>query len=291
MNRRPLIFGTGKEFGAKQTDAFPLLSQAGFDGAFTYGYEERIGEFAQRLKELGMIYQSVHGEYFGLSSLWNPDSDACDRLMEKLLFTTEQCARYEVPIMVVHAVTDLDLCPAHPNQLGIERFGRIVRRAEELGVRVAFENTDSTEYVQTLLNTFPDERSVGFCWDSGHENAYTYPDDVLSRCGNRLIATHIHDNLGKQLTPDGKVDWRGDLHRLPFDGAIDWNGKVKKLIEIGFRGPLTFELLRTAVPGQDPTPYQDMPMKMYLALAYERADRLRRLVEKYETAPADKAAR
>ena len=281
-NRRPLIFGTGKEFGEKQADAFPMLLQAGFDGAFTYGYEERIGEFAKCLKDLGMIYQSVHGEYFGLSALWNPDSDACDRLMEKLLFTVEQCARYEVPIMVVHAVTDLDLCPEHPNQLGIERFDRIVRRAKETGVKVAFENTDSTEYVEVLLNAFPDEKSVGFCWDSGHENAYTYPDDVLERCGSRLIATHLHDNLGKILTADGNVDWRGDLHRLPFDGAINWEEKAKKLIETGFRGPLTFELLRTPVRDQPRTPYQDMPMGSYLALAYEHADRLRALVEKCE---------
>lgn len=44
---------------------------------------------------------------------------------------------------------------------------------------------------------------------------------MLDKYGDRLIATHLNDNLGVSDF-DGKVTWTDDLHLLPFDGIIDW---------------------------------------------------------------------
>ena len=41
--------------------------------------------------------------------------------------------------------------------------------------------------------------------------------DMLELYGDRLIATHINDNLGVSNS-DGKIFRTDDLHLLPFDG-------------------------------------------------------------------------
>lgn len=48
--------------------------------------------------------------------------------------------------------------------------------------------------------------NVGFCLDAGHEMCYNHSADMLSLYGDRLIATHINDNLGIR-DYGGKTTW------------------------------------------------------------------------------------
>ena len=83
--------------------------------------------------------------------------------------------------------------------------------AKERGVKVAFENTEGEEYLEALMDNFKDDDTVGFCWDTGHEMCYNHSQDMLAKYGDRLIATHINDNLGIS-DYDGKITWLDDLH-------------------------------------------------------------------------------
>ena len=65
-----------------------------------------------------------------------------------------------------------------------------------LGVKIAFENTGRLDYLDAVLNAFKEYDNVGFCYDSGHQLCYTPDTDVMELYGNRLICTHLNDNLG-----------------------------------------------------------------------------------------------
>ena len=84
---------------------------------------------------------------------------------------------------------------------------------------LALENSVYAQYVHFLLRNIKSS-CLGFCYDSGHENAFTPNEDYLSEYGDILVALHLHDNDGKN-----------DLHMLPLqpNGTIDWNDKVSKL--------------------------------------------------------------
>ncbi|WKL24379.1 TIM barrel protein (plasmid) [Sinorhizobium meliloti] len=72
---------------------------------------------------------------------------------------------------------------------------------------------------------------IGLCYDSGHwELLEPGGLTVLERYGNRLIATHIHDNFGAK-----------DNHLLPFDGRLDWNAITKAIAATDYVTPLNFE--------------------------------------------------
>ena len=95
----------------------------------------------------------------------------------------------------------------------------------------------------------------------------------MAKYGDRLLCTHIHDNRG--ITRPGDVDYRDDLHLLPFDGVKDWVDAVDRMNACGYQGELTFELNISSKPDRHENDiYAQMPFELYLAEAYKRACRL-----------------
>ncbi len=174
---------------------------------------------------------------------------------------------------VTHVYVGFDK-KCEPSQFGIENYGRVVKRASELGVKIAFENTEGENGLDAILNAFKSEKSVGFCWDSGHEMCYNFSKDLLALYGDRLIFTHINDNLGIKDF-NGRIFWHDDLHLLPFDGIADWDYNARRLAKTGFDGILTFELNNKSKPNRhENDKYFKMPVEEYVAECYARACRV-----------------
>ena len=103
---------------------------------------------------------------------------------------------------------------------------------------------------------------------------YNYSRNLLEFYGDRLIATHINDNLGIKDF-NGRIFWHDDLHLLPFDGIADWDERMKRLDDCGFCDIMTFELCRLSKPNRHENDiYIKMTLEEYLAEAYKRACRL-----------------
>ena len=97
---------------------------------------------------------------------------------------------------------------------------------------------------------------------------------MLKRYGDRILCTHINDNLGVKDF-DGEITCQDDLHLLPFDGIINWQQCASELAECGFSGYLTFELLTKSKAGRhENDKYDKLPFEEYLAEAYARAARV-----------------
>lgn len=269
MWKTKLCIGTSDQFDYDPIAQIRLFHRIGFDGFFT-GWTSRADMARQRqtADELGMLFQSVHAPFYRMREMWETGDEAVAELLDCL----HACAENAVPILVAHVYIGFDA--SMPNEKGLENFGILVREAERCGVKIAFENTEGEAYLSAVMNRFAASPAVGFCWDTGHEMCYNHSQDMLALYGDRLIATHLNDNLGIRDF-GGSITPVDDLHLLPFDGVADWNAITARLARCGFDGPLTFELNRHSKPDRlENEFYREMPPEKYLTLAYMRACRV-----------------
>ncbi|MBR1835908.1 MAG: sugar phosphate isomerase/epimerase [Kiritimatiellae bacterium] len=269
---RPLCLGLSKSMGKPIADLPDDLAETGWEGCFalwTPGSD--MTPLARRCKALGLVLQSLHAPWNKAADLWGDDEAKGAASADEMIGCLRAAAETGAPLVVVHAWIGFEPTPA--TQAGIDRFGRVAAEAAALGVKVAVENTEGEEHLDALLAAFRGEPAVGFCWDTGHELCYNRGRDLMADFGDRLICTHINDNLGIS-DPSGPTTWLDDLHLLPFDGVADWPGIARRLAASPFRGPLTFELNKASRPGRhENDAYDAMPLRDYLAEALRRARR------------------
>lgn len=261
-------------YGVPVPELVRLVGRTGFD-AVSPEWEENddFAETAEAARESGLAIQSLHGPFDVAAKMWSADTDDSEEALRKLLLSLETCKQYSIPVMVVHVWMGFDNIPA-PNSEGFENFGKLVKKAEEYGVKIAFENTEGDELLFALMEHFGGNGNVGFCWDSGHEMCYNHSMDLLARFGDRLIMTHLNDNLGISRF-DGKTYWTDDLHLLPFDGIADWDYNVARMKKAKKQEYINFELnIRSKPNRHENDAYGEMPIERYFTEAYNRACRI-----------------
>ncbi len=282
MWNKTLCLGTGSIAGITVPQQIKLFCETGFEGVFaSYPGSITIEEYAREAKANGAVFQSVHAPIGKMADVWADDEEKAAAAIDELKECLQVCITNEVPIMVAHAFIGFE--DHTPTQIGLDRLESLIRMAEGSGTRIAFENTEGIEYLDAILNTFTDTKTVGFCWDTGHEMCYNYSQDMPGRYPGRLIATHLNDNLGIK-NRDGAITWLDDLHLLPFDGVADWDSIVRRLHRENFDGILTFELTTHSKPGRyENDKYAAMTPEAYVAEAYARACRLATKLIKLES--------
>lgn len=278
MYKSRLCLALSDQFKIPFDEQIRLFKKVGFDGFFSV-WEPGCDCAALRkvADQEGMLYQSIHAPFTKMRDMWYP-SEATETAVAELIDCLRDCAANAVPIMVTHAFIGFE--DHEPTAVGLENYALVVREAERLGVKIAFENTEGEEYLAALMECFKDSPAVGFCWDTGHQMCYNPNTDMMALYGERLLGTHINDNLGVRAF-DGTTFWHDDLHLLPFDGIADWNANAAKIKRSGFTGPLTFELNIVSKPDRhENDPYGRMALVDYLTAAYIRACRVAALVQR-----------
>ena len=271
MYKTKLCLAASQGFGIDIETQIRMFRAAGFDGFFT-DWDGNLAKYREIADELGMEYQSVHAPFKKVAKIWQGGEEA-EAAVSELISCVRDCAAAGVPIMVSHVYIGFEPGDG-PTPEGIEGFRRVVDEAKRLGVKVAFENTEGEEYLAALMNAFKGYDNVGFCWDTGHQMCYNYSTDMMELYGDRLICTHINDNLGVRDF-EGKITYHDDLHLLPFDGIGDWEEITDKLNKWGYDGILTFELkIKNSKNRFDNEKYQNMRIEQYIAEAYARACRV-----------------
>ncbi len=266
-----LCLNLSGDLSLSRTEQIRLFREAGFDGFFA-GYGDDLCELRETAEKCSAFFQSVHAPFHKLDRIWS--GDGAEETVSELLACVDATADAGVDLMICHAYIGFEV--KHPiTREGIGLFRRVVDRAGERGVRVAFENTEGEEYLAALMNEFSRDGHVGFCVDVGHEMCYNRGRDMIGVYGDRLFSTHLNDNLGIS-SPDGVITWRDDLHLLPFDGVADWEGIARRLNGAGFEGPLTFELKKSSSRGRNgEAPYSSLTDEEYVGEAFRRAVRFR----------------
>ena len=278
MRKTKLCLGVNKNFPISTEEQIKMFHKVGFEGFFTGpANPEDLVKYRLLADELGLIWQSIHAPFGTIDKMWKEGNEA-EETLESLKACVHSCYNNRVPIMVCHAIIGFD--KHTPNEIGIRNFEKLVQEAEKCGVKIALENTEGLEYLDALMEHFKGNDTVGFCWDTGHELCYNSGADMMARYGNRLIATHLNDNLGIS-DEHGVIAPTDDLHLLPFDGIADWKNIVCRLSKYHYNDILTFELKPISKRGPfEHDIYKGMPIQIYIAEAYKRACRVATLMEK-----------
>lgn len=271
MYKTKLCLGTSNQFELSTEEQIELFKRIGFDAFFT-NWDGNIMRYRELADELGLIYQSVHAPFHNAAKMWKSDTDA-QQAVDELLCCVKECAKADVPIVIIHPYIGFEVSE-NISEYGIENFRIVVEEAKSDGIKIAFENVEGEEYLKALMDAFENYENVGFCWDSGHEMCYNRGKDMLSLYGDRLIATHINDNLGVSDS-NGNIFWTDDLHLLPFDGIIDFRNVATRLNKYRYNDILTFELNRYSKPNRyENNKYANMPIEEYISECYSRACRV-----------------
>lgn len=254
-----------------------LIKKVGFDAYFANWADGRdLVAVRDCGDSLGLRLQSVHAPFNRMDSLWYPD-ERTEPTVQRLLKSFCDSAEVGAPIVVIHPFITFTRNQA--TQAGIDHYGVLIEEAGKLGIKLAIENVEGESYLDALMEAYKDQSHVGFCWDTGHEMCYNRHRDLLADYGDRLLCTHLNDNLGIK-SPEGLLTFHDDLHLLPFDGIADWQGIADRLVKWGFDGPLTFELkLTTTLNGCKLPIYGDIDVERYLTYAYMRACRVAALMK------------
>ncbi len=245
------------------TETIPYVKNAGFDCMFTcYEGDADLALTLNAAAKHGLHYDFVHAPFRGINRMWKEGEEG-EQMLSILMDCIESSARHGVDCAIVH-LSSGDNSP-HVNDLGRERFDRLIYRAGELGVKIAFENQRKLANLAFVMELYENLPHVGFCWDNAHEACFAYGREFMPLFGGRTMALHIHDNYGEH---------NGDLHMLPFDGALDFDRFARHIRNFDYKGTLMLE----TIPGNTPN-YNGMSPEAFYARAYDAACRLRVMVD------------
>ena len=239
-------------------------SLCGFGATFTGtpSTNDRAEQYAKAFQEYKLDWESVHAPFGHINDIWLPGNGG-DAMVSEIKESIDVCARYDVPISVVH-LSSGERAPSITD-IGRVRFCEIVEYADKKHIKIAFENQRKLANIAWAFEAFDSASNVGFCWDCGHEGCFTPAREYMPLFGKRLICTHIHDNDGA---------YNHDLHQIPFDGRLDFYRVAKHIKDSGFAGTLMLELL---VDNSDL--YNGMSPSIYIERAAEAAKRLRDMID------------
>ncbi len=286
MKKRVLGISLGNAFSRKTSEMVRLVSEIGFGAVSPSmpldGAEFDIAGIARAAKESGVLLSALHAPFLCSAALWQDRGEKGEFGERELLSGIDLCEKYEIPVLVMHAWIGFEPSLG-PSALGFERMDRVLKRAKESGVLLAVENTEGEEYLDALLSRYRGRESFGFCYDSGHAHCYNGDRDLLSQYGDRLLFTHINDNLGVS-DPAMGITPMDDLHLLPFDGNIDWSPVAARLAAARKTQVLNFELnIRSKQGRHENDAYEKMTYEQYFSEAYRRARRVADMIEEAES--------
>ena len=165
------------------------------------------------IERYGMDVGAVHLSGDRMTKIWSCTDDA-EFVTHRLINELAELNGLGLKTGVAHITWGYDE-PEPVSDHAMDRFKRIAEAADHFQVRLALENSVFPGHVHHVLDSL-DNPYLGFCFDSGHENAFAPDAQYLERHGHRLFAMHLHDNYGKE-----------DEHNIPFDGTIDWEKKMR----------------------------------------------------------------
>lgn len=208
------------------------IRKAGFDSTSIWidnDHHEDLSadDIPDVVRASGLILDYAHAPYRNINNLWDEfKSQGVEKELETYI---DYCSRHQIPLLVTHLTKGFRI--AQTNEYGIVTLSRLVRYAQDHGVRIALENTKHNEVLSSVLTQLQD-RVLGLCYDSSHDNLYGAPKfDLLGRFPERLFCLHLADNSGLK-----------DDHWLPFRGTVDW-GAFVDAFPAQYAGVLNMEVL------------------------------------------------
>ena len=207
-----------------------LLKEYGFDCVITNTdkkFNKQNGKFKKQIKlfkDFGLKHSSLHMQYKSceLAKFWQ-HGKCGDKMLKSIIQDIKMTKKHGFTCLVVHLKGSF-------SKVGISRLYKVLDACEKYGVDIAVENLDNEKVFFKVMDTI-NHPNLKFCYDSGHHNIWMKNIDLLEKYGNRLVALHLHNNMGKY-----------DSHSLSKQGTVDWDKLAQKLANLP-QVNLDYELL------------------------------------------------
>lgn len=237
------------------------IKKAGFKNVFIEWYnddltlQKNILDYVRK-QNLNIIF--AHLGYQRPNVLWNHGIEG-DIETERYINDIKQCKENGIDLVVIHPTFQYE--KQEKNEIGINRIKKILKEAEELDVKVAFENVELSGYLEYILSNIESE-NLGICFDVGHYHLFYNDEFNTEKFKNRTWMIHLHDNYGKT-----------DEHNLPFDGNVNWEKAISQICELNYKGYVVIESGRNIM-------YKNLSFEEYYNLAYERGKKLLEIIKR-----------
>jgi sugar phosphate isomerase/epimerase len=213
-----------------------LIKQAGFDTTCLWWAEEErantgsLDDLPKIVRDCGLEIDNIHAPFKEAHLLSSENQADRKRHIDLHKQWIDDCAKHEIKKIVFHPCPDYENSPP-PGSLLLDSISEILRYAEQAKITLAAENTWRRDYIDFVLGNLNSEY-LGFCYDCGHDFLLSEkPVEILKDWGHRLVATHLHDNMGVN-----------DDHLLPLTGKNDWS-KIAAAWPKDYKGVLMLEVL------------------------------------------------
>lgn len=209
-----------------------MIKNAGFDCVMTNADERldkqngTIKEQVKLFKENGLKHSSLHMSYLenDLPYFWK-NCKIGNNLEKSLKKDVKIAKKYKFTCVVVHVIGE-------KSEIGIKRLTKILKLCNKLNIPLALENLENNEDLLDYVFENITDKQLKFCYDSGHNNAFSKDIDFLKKYSDKLITLHLHDNMGEV-----------DEHTLNKYGNIDWKNIALNLANINPNINLDYEIL------------------------------------------------
>ena len=232
-------------------DKIKQISDAGFKYVDFSMYDNECAQFmtddwrekVKRIKDyaqsLGVQLVQAHSPAFETLETLDPNENWQEKF-EQTIRSIEVCKEFGIPMTVVHAGVKRNTSKEQTIELNKKFYELLVPTMEKTGVYVLVENVgiednqgryylNSGERIKEFVDYF-DHPLLKACWDIGHGNVFGNQYQHITTVGERIMAIHYNDN-----------DRVRDMHCAPFLATLDNSEPMRALVDIGFKGPFTFE--------------------------------------------------
>lgn len=198
-----------------------LIKEAKYDYLMLWWEDETYPNFIDRSELMKIVsgydlkLDNIHLPFDDANILWSENKIERQSQTYKIIKWLHECKKSGANTVVMHNTQGNNHNFKYSK--GYDSFNDIIKTAENIKIKVAFENTQMFNYTDFILNEFKSDYA-GFCYDSSHDfiNGQSC-GEILSKWKERLFAVHLSDN-----------DGTSDNHWIPGKGHVDW----KKIIDI-----------------------------------------------------------
>ena len=220
-------------------DKFKLLKELGFDGVELdspsgLDLDEVLAAKAETGLEVPGVVDSVHWA----KPFSHPDAAVRAEGLAALETALRDCKKVGGDsVLVVPALVGEGVGYDDAYTRSQAEIRKLVPLAEELGVRIAFENVWNNFLLSPLeaaryVDEFESDH-VGWHFDIGNLVAYGWPDQWIKILGKRIFKLDLKDYSRKKLNDEGR--WAGFGVQIG-EGDAGWPQVMKALDEIGYTG-------------------------------------------------------
>jgi len=250
-----------------------IIKEVGYDGvSIDWKRDYDFMPLVEEIRHHNLHIEYIHAPFYRVCELWEEDSQIADDVINELKECILFAHQIKVDKVVAHVYIGFD--KHSPSSIGVKRFEEVLDFAKEYNINICFENVEGEEYLEYLTKeVYSKYDNAGFCLDTGHEMCYNRSKDQLALYGNKLLCTHINDNLG--VTKEN-ITFLDDLHYIPGDGKLDIENLINRLNKCNYQGNVTFELKIThQFDTEIYEKYRTMGAKKYYVEVYKIGEKIR----------------